>query len=113
MLPRMHINSTGARMYPNENGADFLRHLEYILNYVLSDLNILLGMSYHSAAYGTLVYERAGSIKALIDSQLRKKWDLVTCLVELEFNDSFGDYPREETSRSVRKMEAESSPGSG
>lgn len=96
ILPRMHSDSFAAQIYRKENGPDFLRHPEYILNYVISDFGSILAMSSHSAPYGALVYERVGSIKVLMDGEVRKEWDLATCLAELQFNNSFGNYPREQ-----------------
>jgi hypothetical protein len=95
ILPRQHCEQRRKERYRKENGPDYLLHPGYILDYVTSDIWMLLNMSYHSASYGTLLYERIGSIKVLMDGELHEEWDLAKCLADVKFNDSFGHRPRE------------------
>jgi hypothetical protein len=103
ILPMYHSSLGRAEIYRRENGPHYLRNPEYILDYVVSDIQMILDMSYHSASYGALVFERVGSIKVLLDGEVRQEWNLAKCLAELQFNDSFGNYPREKRRRVFEK----------
>ena len=55
----------------------------------------LMGMGYHMARYGEILYERVGKIRFLLDGKLRSEESLGERLKKLQFNDSFGDHRRE------------------
>ena len=95
ILPMQHCEQRRKEQYRKENGPDYLLHPAYILGYVRSEIGMLLNMSYHSASYGALLYERIGCIKVLMDGELHEEWDLAQCLADVKFNDSFGRCPRE------------------
>lgn len=96
ILPREVGTSSGRRRVCVENGSDYVLNPDFVLDFITSDIDILLRMCYHTALYGSLLYERIGSIKVLMDGELHKEWDLAKCLAEVKFYDSFGEYPREQ-----------------
>ena len=103
ILPGEHCIDQESKQHQNEKGPMSLRDAKYILSDVLSDLESVLGMSYHTATWGVLIYERIGKIKVLLDGELRKEWDLAKELAAVKFNDSFGRYPREQRPEVFRK----------
>lgn len=108
LLPRRVSPSySGRHRFHQANGRDFLIHPEYITNYIISDIEMILAMDLDSAAYGALVYERVGSIKVLMDGELRKEWDLAKGLAEVQFNDSFRSVPRVERKKAFAKWKQE------
>jgi hypothetical protein len=96
ILPREIGTSLRRRRFYKEYGSDCVLNPDCVLDLVTSDIGILLRMCYHTASYGSLLYERIGSIKVLMDGKLHKEWDLAKCLAEVKFCDSFGHYPREQ-----------------
>lgn len=104
ILSRNHCRTIWeAQAYRRENGQEYLMNPAYILQHVLCDIRVILTMGSSVASYGALVYERIGSIKVLMDGELHKEWDLAKCLDEVQFNDSFSNYPREKRRRVFRK----------
>jgi hypothetical protein len=53
-----------------------------------------------------IIYERVGTIRIMLDGQVRQEWDLATKLQELKFHDAFGEYPREERSEVFKKWKS-------
>jgi hypothetical protein len=101
-----HCAHGESKQYIRENGSSGSRLLhgpEFILNVVLGNIGILLKMSYHTASWGGLLYERIGKIKVLLDGELRKEWDLAKELSAVEFDNSFGYYPPEQRPEIFRK----------
>ncbi|PMD35981.1 hypothetical protein L207DRAFT_98691 [Hyaloscypha variabilis F] len=64
----------------------------YLLNSIISDIKTLLRMRYDTAKYGTLLYERIGKIKVLMDGELHKEWNLAKQLVKVPLDGLFGNY---------------------
>jgi len=56
----------------------------------------LLYMGYHTAEYGTLLYERIGKIRILLDGEVEQEWDIAEELKRLTFNNSFSNVSREQ-----------------
>jgi len=81
--------------FREKHGPEFILNPDYVLGYIRSDIDLLLKMCYHTAEFGGLLYERIGRTKVLMDGQLREEWDLAQELVDLQFSDSFGRFPRE------------------
>jgi hypothetical protein len=73
ILPGEHCTDQETKQYRNEKGPMSLRDAEYIVSDVLRNLEAVLGMSYHTASWGALIYERIGKIKVLLDGELRKE----------------------------------------
>jgi hypothetical protein len=103
ILPMDHSGQFRAQAYRENNGPDYLMNPEYILQHILGDIRGALAMGNATASYGSLVYERVGSIKVLMDGELHKEWDLAKCLNDVQFNNSFGNYPREKRTGVFRK----------
>jgi hypothetical protein len=103
ILPGEHCTDQESKQYRNQKGPMFLRDSEYILCFVLRELESVLLMSYHTAEWGGLIYERIGKIKVLLDGELRKEWDLAKELATVKFDDSFGNHPREKRPEVFRR----------
>lgn len=78
------------------DGIDYVMNSCSLLKFVESWIITLLEMGYHTAEYGRLLFERVGHIRLFLDGTLRKEIDLAELLEERSFDDSFGNYPREE-----------------
>lgn len=83
--------------------ANHVMHPEYLAEYITRDIRRLLGMSYHFASYGGILYERIGEIVIMVDGEMYREWDLAKHLFELKFNDSFGEQPREKRLATFQK----------
>ncbi|OJJ43902.1 hypothetical protein ASPZODRAFT_19202 [Penicilliopsis zonata CBS 506.65] len=67
---------------------------DWLANFVQMYMNALLMMSYHTAAYGGILYERIGNIELRVDGELLKAVPLDKTLAELWYNDpleTFGE----------------------
>ena len=73
----------------------FVMHPQRLLNFIISYIEMILVMSYPTAEFGGILYERVGCIKVLMDGEVYKEWDLATALKEVQVQDSFGGAPRE------------------
>ena len=69
---------------------------QWLAEYLVDFLQMLLGMSYHMGEYGALLYKWLGSITVKVGAVPIKHLDLGEKLASLEFNDSFGNMPREQ-----------------
>ncbi len=63
ILPGEHRIDQESKQYRKENGPILLRDPEYILRHVLQNLEAVLRMTYHTASWGVLIYERMGRSK--------------------------------------------------
>jgi len=95
IYPKGVVDIRQRRAFRNKNGPEFLLNPDFILSYILSGIDTVLRMCYHTAEYGCLLYERIGIIKVLKDGELRKEWDLAKQLADVSFDNSFGNHPRE------------------
>jgi hypothetical protein len=72
----------------------------WLADFVSGFMSGLLGMGYHTARYGMIIYERIGAIEVCVDGVLKKEFDLSNRLAGLRFHteaDTFGGvWPREE-----------------
>jgi len=104
ILSRNHCRTIEeAQAYRRENGQEYLMNPAYVLQHVLCDIRGILTMSRSAAAFGALLYERIGNIKVLMDGEPHKEWDLAKCLDEVQFSDSFSNYPREKRRQVFQK----------
>jgi hypothetical protein len=95
ILPQDVYANPSRRRFCEKNGQGYILNPSYILGDIISYIEILLQMSYHTASYGALLYERIGNIKVLMDGELQKEWDLARRLADVSFNDSFGNFPQQ------------------
>ncbi|KAE8407358.1 hypothetical protein BDV37DRAFT_240882 [Aspergillus pseudonomiae] len=66
---------------------------EWFAKYLLGYIYGLLGMGYHTAEYGKILYERIGTIKVLVNGEPNAEIDLAGPLARLHFShvrDTFG-----------------------
>lgn len=90
-----------------ESGIDYLMHPEFIVNFIASEIKTLLVMGYHTAAFGGIVFERIGTIRLMLDGEVREEWDLAKLFSSIRFNDSFGHIqPRERRPEMFKKWKA-------
>lgn len=72
---------------------------EWLAKYLLGQIGGLLCMSYHTAAYGKILYERIGALRVVVDGEDFGRADIAGELAGLSFDDeadTFGDvWPRE------------------
>lgn len=87
-----------------------MKHLlvdsEYLTNFIISDLGALLGMGYHTAACGGILFERIGNIRVIHNGEVCREWDLARELNDLQFHDSFGRYPRDQRPEIFKKWKS-------
>lgn len=88
--------------------ADFLMdgrivHPKMLMRLLKQFLGYLLGMSYHQARYGAILYERIGKIRMILDGEVLHEFDLAERLQGCRFNDSFGNVPRENRESTFKK----------
>ena len=102
ILPGKLCTDQESKQY-RKKGPMLLRDSQYILCFVLRELEHVLRMSYASAEWGVLIYERIGKIKVLLDGELRKEWDLAKELATVKFDDSFGNHAREKRPEVFRR----------
>jgi hypothetical protein len=89
-----------------ESGIDYLMHPERILNFIRSDIDMLLRMCYHTAAFGGVLFERIGTIRLMMDGELCEEWNLAKLLASVRFSDSFGQVPREQRPEVFKRWKA-------
>ncbi|KAJ5826043.1 hypothetical protein N7474_003181 [Penicillium riverlandense] len=58
---------------------------EWLAEFLLSEIRSLLRMGYHTALYGKILYERIGTIRILVDGDLKHEVDLAGELASLQF----------------------------
>jgi hypothetical protein len=80
---------------------------EWLADYLLDFLRRLLSMGYHMAEYGTILYERVGSITVRVGDEAIAEIDLGEMLANVEFNNSFGAVPREGREEHFEKWKRE------
>ena len=49
---------------------------EFLLTWLSTFIVKLLSMSAHTALYGAILYERVGTIRLMLDGQMKRQWDL-------------------------------------
>ncbi|MCJ1295920.1 hypothetical protein MMC34_007485 [Xylographa carneopallida] len=83
----------------NKTSPTSIIRAEWLAKFLRSYLGHLLAMSYHTARYGMILYERIGIIRLCADGVLTHEYDLCTLLADIRHNDAsttFGDiWPRE------------------
>ncbi|KAF2686409.1 hypothetical protein K458DRAFT_486370 [Lentithecium fluviatile CBS 122367] len=65
---------------------------ESLARNLAGQINGLLNMGYHSASYGTMLYERIGRIVVKVNGDVLGEFDIGQMLADLKFNDDFGNY---------------------
>ncbi|MCJ1431505.1 hypothetical protein MMC27_000858 [Xylographa pallens] len=87
----------------NVEGADWalsiIMQTEWFVEYLHEFITPLLRMSYHTARYAMILYERIGTIRLCADGELMKEYDLGKMLAALQRNDAaktFGNIARQE-----------------
>ena len=79
--------------------SSFSMRPEWLADFLGNNIYILLRMSYHTASYGMILYERIGTIRLCVDGVLRKEFDLCKMLADLRYDNpsyTFGNvYPHE------------------
>lgn len=81
--------------------ASLLMRPDWLADFVNDYNHTLLQMSYHTAWYGMIMYERIGTIRYYVDGQLSTQHDLDVLLAKCRSNDSgdtFGNIANEERS---------------
>ena len=72
----------------------------WLAEFLRDEIQDLLRMSYHTARYGMIMYERIGTIRLCLDGVLKKEFDLGKRLADLRYDsafDTFGNIdPRED-----------------
>ncbi|KAH8703245.1 hypothetical protein BGW36DRAFT_403685 [Talaromyces proteolyticus] len=66
---------------------------EWPSTFLVSEIHSILCMSYHTAFYGKELYERIGTIRILVDGDLKHEFDLASMLASLRFtspSETFG-----------------------
>lgn len=69
-------------------------HPKMLMKLLRQFLGYLLGMSYHQAEYGAILYERIGKIRMILDGEVLQEFDLAERLRGCLFTDSFGNVSR-------------------
>ncbi|RDL37966.1 uncharacterized protein BP5553_05399 [Venustampulla echinocandica] len=76
---------------------------ELLVGFITTYISILLYMGYHTAEYGSILYERIGTIRVLRDGKLEREWDMAKGLRDIKFDESIGNVTREERSEYFKK----------
>ncbi|PVH76790.1 hypothetical protein DL98DRAFT_657248 [Cadophora sp. DSE1049] len=92
----LHGGYRGLVNFRQKTGIPYVMNPKNLIMFLVHEMDSLLGMSYHTASYGAILYERIGSIKFTLDGELCKEFDLAEGLANIRFRDSFGNVPREE-----------------
>ncbi|EFR00862.1 hypothetical protein MGYG_03866 [Nannizzia gypsea CBS 118893] len=72
---------------------------EWLMKYLVGQLSCLLGMSYHTSQYGSVLFERIGKIEIQLNGDTTREINLAERLEELDFShrmDTFGHLPADE-----------------
>ena len=77
----------------SESGIDYVLHPECVFDLIASGIDFLLSMRYHHTIFGELLYERIGSIKLMLDGEVRFERDLSKELMSVQFKDAVGNVP--------------------
>ncbi|KAL1983107.1 hypothetical protein VTN96DRAFT_437 [Rasamsonia emersonii] len=75
---------------------------EWLARFIIGKINMLLDMSYHTAYYGRIMYERIGVIRVCVDGKLEREMNLAERLAKLRKegpSDTFGNVLREDRQR--------------
>ncbi|KAK2762143.1 hypothetical protein FQN54_001150 [Arachnomyces sp. PD_36] len=84
---------------PNPELESLYMRPEWLLEFISGYLTGLLHMGYHTAGHGGIFYERVGTIRLLVDGQLKVEYALDDLLAKLRHDDpayTFGNLSREE-----------------
>ena len=87
--------TSSIRRPKNTNWAEHLLDPQYLFEFVVDQMRMLLAMSYHSAGYGGLLYEHVGEIVITKDGADEGcfRADLTAVLARLTYNESFSRDP--------------------
>ncbi|KAF4636657.1 hypothetical protein G7Y89_g1422 [Cudoniella acicularis] len=80
-----------------------------LLPFIERYIELLMGMRDmrdYTTCHGGILYERIGTLKLLLDGELRREWDMAKELKNIRLNDSFSVIPREERPETFRKWKA-------
>ncbi|OGM41681.1 hypothetical protein ABOM_009960 [Aspergillus bombycis] len=83
---------------------------EWFAKYLSGHIYALLGMTYHTAEYGKILYERIGAIKVLVNGERNAEIDLADSLTRLDFSsgrDIFGYVTTERELSAYREWKKE------
>jgi len=92
----LHGRYRGLMDFRQKSGIPYLMNPKKLVAFLVQQMDRLLDMSYHTASYGGILYERIGSIKFTLDGELWTEFDLAERLANVQFRDSFGKLPRQE-----------------